>query len=135
MHKVDQCIAIAKACGWKVEQLKSGWLWTKPGYTPRLNEGPPPYTSCLNAMHEAENTLKGYDRIRYHDILCGLLGNENIHGTFATADQRAEAFLKTLGLWVESNVQREYYPTPPAADSPRGWECGGSPYNKHDDDD
>lgn len=61
----------------------------------------------LNAMHEAEKTLPNNGtheggRFEYYlklTSLCGGVMNNNI---FATAAQRAEAFLRTIGKWEES---------------------------------
>ena len=51
----------------------------------------PDYLNDLNAMHEAEKTLKVSEIIPY---------GENVgHDMKATAAQRAEAFLKTLNLY------------------------------------
>lgn len=63
----------------------------------------------LNAMHEAEESLSEEDRaefcLRLNEIVRrekpigdGLYSFENVH---ATARQRAEAFLKTLGKWKD----------------------------------
>lgn len=63
---------------------------------------PPDYPSDLNAMHNAENQCNenGLSLIRYHDLLI------KEHGTLgaitATAAQKAEAFLKTIGKWDDS---------------------------------
>lgn len=59
------------------------------------------FPADLNAMHEAEKTLP--DVLVYADELDRLTGRtsrefEVIH---ATAAQRAEAFLRAKGLWVE----------------------------------
>ena len=58
------------------------------------------FTDDLNAMHEAEVVIikSGYTAIRtYEDLLQKQIANI----IFATAAQRAEAFLKTLNLWIE----------------------------------
>jgi hypothetical protein len=63
------------------------------------------YCTDLNAMHEAEKVLapKNWDRFSekwwnyYHHLLDGDV-QKTIH---ATARQRAEAFLRTLGKWEE----------------------------------
>lgn len=60
----------------------------------------PDYLSDLNAMHEAEKILNTNQAADYCELLrpiiCGCW--RLVH---ATAAQRAEAFLKTLGLWEE----------------------------------
>lgn len=67
------------------------------------------YLNDLNAMHEAENVLLIDDQQRmYVDTLVWLNngGNSSIrfHGRWAaataTAAQRAEAFLRTVGKWA-----------------------------------
>ena len=51
----------------------------------------PDYLNDLNAMHEAEQTLDGNQRLPYLVLLQG--------HCFPTAAQRAEAFLRTIGKW------------------------------------
>ena len=102
MKPEQQQIAIAEACGWKYHKNvthapdKAFW-WSK-------NPEFPDYCNDLNAMHEAEKVLphqlshidywqKGYGRFQT------LLAELTITPYSATAAQRAEAFLKTLGLW------------------------------------
>lgn len=63
----------------------------------------PDYLNDLNAMHEAEKGLPLELRTRYITTLFGIT---NITGPYwtavhATAAQRAEAFLRTLGKWEE----------------------------------
>ena len=108
-----QRIAIAEACGWSVIRLSCGF------YAKHKTEGRisisaasacatqneamcdrvPDYINDLNAMHEAEKTLE-YDEL--------IIMAEHISFNFsvlpfhATAAQRAEAFLRTLGKWNES---------------------------------
>jgi len=64
------------------------------------------YCADLNAMHEAEKVLKGYEQIatyvwhlenRSEDWST----DEHMMATHATARQRAEAFLRTLSKWEE----------------------------------
>ena len=107
MSPQEQRVAIAEACGWK----KEGSLWicpvTKRGWA--TDYPPPNYPADLNAMHEAENVLdstnggiKSPDCLRY-----AYAGNlyrivpEDMQPARATAAQRAEAFLRTLGKWKE----------------------------------
>jgi hypothetical protein len=94
--------AIAEACGWRKED--DVWFWTHDGIDFTSWETLD-YCGCLNAMHEAEMVLapKNWDRFSekwwdyYHHLLDG-----DVHKTIhATARQRAEAFLKTLGKWKE----------------------------------
>lgn len=94
-------IAIAEACGWKPDKRGLGWLSPRGYYAPE-----PDYLTDLNAMHEAEKILaeKGVN------AWWGYVGhiNRNNPTPFgsetavqATARQRAEAFLRTLGKWKD----------------------------------
>lgn len=57
------------------------------------------YCTDLNAMHEAEKTHRASgDWHEYIQILDTL---SEVDPIYATARQRAEAFLRTLGLWKE----------------------------------
>ena len=64
----------------------------------------PDYLNDLNAMHEAEKLIRSKLNKRngqvyaylYESELSNLTGGEPI---YATAAQRAEAFLKTIGQW------------------------------------
>ena len=98
MTPEQQRIAIAEACGWTDTQIIDG----KYGQTDVPN-----YLNDLNAMHEAEKIIprqlfhvdywqKGYGR--FQQILSGL----TITPYSATASQRAEAFLRTIGKWEEA---------------------------------
>ena len=55
----------------------------------------PQFCSDLNAMHEAEKTLTSAQLLDY----VALLFDATYEATLATARQRAEAFLRTLGKW------------------------------------
>jgi hypothetical protein len=57
------------------------------------------YCGDLNAMHEAEDELSGNQYMVYALMLDAVEGS--LFGIRATARQRAEAFLKTLGKWEE----------------------------------
>jgi hypothetical protein len=94
--------AIAEACGWTnvTATHRSG---RAPGADYVGYEFYPNYCADLNAMHEAEKVLapKNWNRFSekwwnyYHHLLDGDV-QKTIH---ATARQRAEAFLRTLGKW------------------------------------
>jgi hypothetical protein len=65
------------------------------------------YCNDLNAMHEAEKFLTK-DRNSYLTALAELVSTDDLRGqdadwpwVCATARQRAEAFLRTLGKWQE----------------------------------
>jgi hypothetical protein len=82
--------AIAEACNWGVKPVVH---IDDKGI--RVREYPD-YCSDLNAMHEAEKVLTTFDE---WDIYCVHLGDTQPSCAKATARQRAEAFLHTLGKW------------------------------------
>ena len=98
MKPEQQRIAIAEACGWlKVH-----------GHSVA---GIPDYLNDLNAMHDAEKVLfpvevddlYGSDLVKeYGDILQHLCCGNPGGIMRATASQRAEAFLRTIGKWEEA---------------------------------
>ena len=94
--------AIARACGWKSKEETNGvpWLWrrTKSDGTIESSMEPPDYWNDLNAMHEAEATLSPHDlwTLAYN------LPHQGALNFRATARQRAEAFLRTIGKWEEA---------------------------------
>ena len=75
----------------------------------------PNYCNDLNAMHEAEKVLSERQCVDYVDTLNSIQAYATADDTIeevpfypcehmwfhATALQRAEAFLRTLGLWLE----------------------------------
>jgi hypothetical protein len=63
------------------------------------------YCNDLNAMHEAEKVLKGIDTWSYALRLTEVTqsrASDDMSFFCATARQRAEAFLRTLGKWEEA---------------------------------
>ncbi len=79
MSPEAQRIAIAEACGTD--------LW----------QNRPSYLTDLNAMHEAEKVLTDEQQDDYMNWLGNCYSEwPSIH---ATAAQRAEAFLRTIGKW------------------------------------
>jgi len=65
----------------------------------------PNCAECLNAMHEAEKTLNPIKAAEYARMLTSIAWQSEqpvFAPMTATARQRAEAFLKTLGKWEES---------------------------------
>lgn len=87
-------IAIAEACGWKPQTIfldMAGNLFP---------DSVPLYTTDLNAMHEAEKCAVLRDKLfDYCTSLHTITGGELFF--HATARQRAEAFLRTIGKWKE----------------------------------
>jgi hypothetical protein len=112
MTPEQQRIAIAEACGWKnadhpdVMQFKQGWTMPEkwcmdPKGVLQFNHDRPNYLNDLNAMHDAEKALTSEQL----EVYCNILHKPN-HGVYwaihATASQRAEAFLRTIGKWEEA---------------------------------
>lgn len=92
MSPEKQREAIAIICGY--EQRPDGY-WREVGMIGSC--GIPDYLNSLDAMHEAEKFLPSAEACRnYSDIL-----DDGNGGHFATAAQRAEAFLKTFNKWED----------------------------------
>lgn len=109
-------IAIAEACGWnsiREQDYDHGYsgddvrqMWV--GLNPDSDEFEqlPDYCNDLNAMHEAQKVLTPTEFEAYRWILWGLCKQPQVTEwnrayLSATAAQRAEAFLRTLGKWEE----------------------------------
>jgi len=107
MSPEEQQIAILKAMGWTEDEpwldgrrcfvradSNSGWDFNDL----------PDYINDLNAMHEAEKILNTPIHMQknawnnYKGILEDVTKGSSFH---ATASQRAEAFLKTIGKWID----------------------------------
>jgi hypothetical protein len=119
MNKEKQRIAIAEACGWKdIKDTNhesvdissrsisywSGLTGVPPEFIHYENRiRIPGYLSDLNAMHEAEKVLTRDQLDTYLFELHEIIGHNHIerYAVTATAAQRAEAFLKTIGKWWE----------------------------------
>lgn len=120
-----QRIAIAEACGWTLcprPNIKplSQKVWRK-GKENKTLTCLPNYLTDLNAMHVAEKVLtedlqmhfswmlvqvvanfSTWKTDEYEHTLCWEMGLTDIWDCLAaTATQRAEAFLRTLGLWKD----------------------------------
>jgi hypothetical protein len=101
--------AIARECGWKSKEETNGspWLWWRIGKDGRMEStiNASNYCTDLNAMHEAEKLLapKNWDRFseKWWDYYHQLVDGDVCKTIHATARQRAEAFLRTLGKWEE----------------------------------
>jgi len=93
--------AIAVACGWKAVCVTAASGFYK-GFDngAKLRPDLPDYCNDLNAMHEAESWLSPIDMDHYIDVLGDMFDNAWAFA-LATARQRAEAFLRTLGKWEE----------------------------------
>lgn len=117
MSEEEINVAIAECCGWKgpknPETLAriEGWdsqhwgCWIlKPNGCLDSVHRIPNYCGDLNAMHEAEKVLQ--QRMEkwwnYTSQLAVVNSTLGVGGeAHATAPQRAEAFLRTLGKWIE----------------------------------
>lgn len=120
-----QRLAIAEACGWvrgswaeyastglTDNKVKSGRVWTQNGWsnsnTGEARDELPDYLNDLNAMNEAEETLDvnvespNSPRYEYSRILYGMVPDKQ-QPFRATAAQRAEAFLRTIGKWRDND--------------------------------
>ena len=113
MNTDAQRIAIAEACGWKYidndpDQYpywlapKGDWRYGDLLDAELFPKAFPDYLNDLNAMHGAEKVLD--QNFNYHLTLtkiCTGYGVREFLGSAiqATAAQRAEAFLRTIGKW------------------------------------
>jgi hypothetical protein len=94
---------IAEACGWRWDQ---GYRWKDSSGLSAFAWDIPDYCADLNAMHEAERVLKGYEQI--HTYVWHLRNRNDWKTDFKmmevhiSARDRAEAFLRTLGKWEEA---------------------------------
>jgi len=119
MTENEQRIAIAEACGWKIVETP-GQAYSNLSLQPDpktywrecWETQLPDYLNDLNAMHEAETTvrLNQFQAVDYpHNVFKVVTDLEwkGDMGYFfpmvirATAAQRAEAFLRTIGKWVD----------------------------------
>ena len=98
--------AIAEACGWTDIHDSGPWhnhaLWgyppMKPGQGGNAYKYLLDYCTDLNAMHEAERGLTQAQTDEYIAVLF----DATYEACLATARQRTEAFLRTLGKWEEA---------------------------------
>lgn len=116
MTEQEQRIEIAKACGW-LEVMPSGRLdGQHVGYHPQhavigKREEIPDYPNDLNACHEMEKHLNGYDEMVVYcrnltDLLCADNANAAFHlhpwiELHSTPQMRCKAFLETKKLWKD----------------------------------
>ena len=96
MTPEQQRIAIAEACG----KWHSGWPHEYMNQADRLRHIPN-YLNDLNAMHDAEKAMNNNDWWKFVEHLTNICGGGTALGISATASQRAEAFLRTIGKWKE----------------------------------
>ena len=94
--------AIAEACGWHSITTTGvhGMKGPLRGYMQI-----PDYCTDLNAMHEAEKVLTDNQFVRYSRWIESFMQSPEYRSYLcATARQRAEAFLRTLGLCKEAQA-------------------------------
>jgi len=105
MNDLKQRIAIAEACGWtEIEECTCHNQQLK-GFEPNPGQHKkhtPDYLNDLNAMHDAEESITKENRAAWMIELCKITEDSFWSTTRATARKRAEAFLKTIGLWKDS---------------------------------
>jgi hypothetical protein len=107
MTEEQQRIAIAEACGWKFIPVCCDGEFSPPQFTTVTPEGRhlcgyyPDYPNDLNAMHEAEMSLKQDDPHAY-GCYCDHLYEEHGNPVSLTARVRAKTFLETIGKWEEA---------------------------------
>jgi hypothetical protein len=113
MNPEQQRIAIAEICGWRLVEDNPDFepYWEEPkGNMIAVGSAMhrlPDYLSDLNAMHEAEKILGDNQMMGFRGELVEMMrpkyGFESacLLAIHATAAQRAEAFLRTVGRWEE----------------------------------
>lgn len=107
MSPEQQRIVIAEACGWtEISDWGAGGInGQDPGKLWVGLQVIPDYLNDLNAMHEAVQILDGYMMLKFATELIFVTSGPGTGGSFshvnATAAQRAEAFLRTIGKWEE----------------------------------
>ena len=99
MNKEQQRIAIAEACGLTDEE----WICAKGEWC--FSSCVPDYIDDLNAMHEAEKVLSHEQLESYIFEMHENIRHNHIerYVVTATAAQRAEAFLRTIGKWTTNS--------------------------------
>ena len=108
MKPEQQRVAIAEACGWRLfSQFKNLWAPPRSVVEYDCDAYPlPDYLNDLNAMHEVEKVLTPEQLVDYCAFRLRAATGEGCVTDYkmirATATQRAEAFLRTIGKWEES---------------------------------
>ena len=101
MSPEAQRIAIAEACGFSEIRLR-GWS----GVIDGTRRSIPDYLDGLNAVNEAEKTLTCDNHGTYAywiQMVTAFKHNDSpLVCIGATATQRAEAFLRTIGKWEDA---------------------------------
>jgi len=122
MTPEQQQRAIERVCGWIIANPENDRAdyrhWTPPNCVAKPNhtygDRPPDYLGDLNACHEMEKVLTTTEQQnRYQSNVAEICWADHdradnqvvFNQLTATADQRAQAFLRTLGLWQETPTQ------------------------------
>jgi hypothetical protein len=83
--------------------IEDSFPWINPQNERCRGPHVPNYCNDLNAMHEAEKTLPSMLEVLQYQQNLSLVTDPNGNPVwFATARQRAEAFLQTIGKWKEA---------------------------------
>jgi len=106
-------IRLAYCAGFKDVEYRHGFDHDYVGYVDGQATTVPDYLNDLNAVHELEMKLDGVDQSTYEAHLLDVVTPEDevdnedrnfywfvVH---ASANQRCEALLKTLGLWEDDD--------------------------------
>lgn len=115
MDKLKQRIAILEFCGWKRDpdfdfqtSYETVEIWSNGSKLSRF-ENLPDYLNDLNAIHEAEKLIVSDTEkcFAYQRALAKACGADeyDFEKSFiwhASAPERAEALLRTIGKWEES---------------------------------
>ena len=126
MTQEKQRVAIATACGWKCaghpDQISAtqGWQFAyqfviRPTGELVTHNSIPDYLADLNACHEMEKVLDYEQCEAFSNTVADIVQAANREKDYAfpwsfarihaTAAQRAEALLRTLGLWEKEDAQ------------------------------
>jgi hypothetical protein len=110
MKPEQQIIAIAEADGWR---RRGRDIWDNAPFSPQKLLEPPDYLNDLNAMHKAEKRIftTPTERTQYYWQLLNVIGRYTSpdEAISATAAQRAEAFLRTIGKWTGQPTYEQIY--------------------------
>lgn len=103
MTNAKQRIAIAEATG---KMVRSAGFTNNDIIKNGIVDDLPDYPNDLNAMHEVEKVLTSIQYWTFVEWVRVTVQDKHVdyvaHPTSATAAQRAEAFLRTIGKWDDS---------------------------------
>lgn len=109
--------AIAEKVGWRFVKVSADGLddgcWLPPGALhdaavfEHCEKSPPRYSSSLDALHEALQSLTEIELFRYADEVCDLTCDSN-HDTdiqtmlMLSAKELAECYVRAIGKWRDA---------------------------------